>query len=218
MRYLRQARSGDLAALNEICVRTAAYGSDVTSQMSRPELVGAVYADPYLLCDPASCFVVSGAGDDDGAPAGAEGEVVLGYVVGTLDTAGFRRWFAGEYAPARLAELGLAEETADPSSLTARDRSCLRLLRAPAPDPEPWLGRYPAHLHIDLLEPVRRQGWGRQLVEAWVGHARASGVAGLHLDVGADNTGAIAFYEAIGLQRIGQDDDGVTMARSLAEE
>ncbi|WP_235931428.1 MULTISPECIES: GNAT family N-acetyltransferase [Actinomyces] len=213
--YLRRARIGDLTALNEICVRTAAYGRDISTQMSRPELVGAVYADPYVLHDPASCFVVACAGDDDEAPAGAGGEAVLGYVVGTLDTAAFRQWFTGQYAPARLSELGLADEARDPLSLAETDRKYLRLLRAPVPQPAAWLERYPAHLHIDLLEPVRRRGWGRRLVEAWTEHARQKGAVGLHLGVGADNTGSIAFYQAIGLTRIGQDEGGVTMARSL---
>nr|WP_300340778.1 GNAT family N-acetyltransferase [Actinomyces sp.] len=219
MTYLRTALASDLADLNEVCVRTAAYGRGLTSQMSRPELVGAVYADPYLLHDPASCLVlVSAAGDDGEAGAGQDSERVLGYVVGTLDTLAFRQWFTRDYAPARLEELGLADEGEDPASLTDTDRSYLRLLRAPAPEPAPWLGRYPAHLHIDLLEPVRRQGWGRRLVETWADRARARGAAGLHLGVGAGNTGAIAFYEAIGLQRIGQDGGGVTMARSLRQD
>jgi len=177
--FLRTAVASDLAALNEICVRTAAYGRDITPQMSRPELVGAVYADPYLLHDPASCFVLaSGSGDEAEAGAGQGRGRALGYVVGTLDTLAFRQWFTGEYAPARLEELGLAAAGEDPESLTPTDRSYLRLLRAPAPEPAPWLGRYPAHLHIDLLEPVRRQGWGRRLVEAWIDHARERGAAG----------------------------------------
>lgn len=125
--------ASDLAALNEICVRTAAYGRDITPQMSRPELVGAVYADPYLLHDPASCFVLaSGSGDEAEAGAGQGRGRALGYVVGTLDTLAFRQWFTGEYAPARLEELGLAAAGEDPESLTPTDRSYLRLPRARA--------------------------------------------------------------------------------------
>lgn len=62
---------------------------------------------------------------------------------------------------------------------------------------------YPAHLHINLLPEARGSGAGGRLVRRWLDQLRADGVAGCHLQTMAENTGAIAFFEAMGFRRHG---------------
>lgn len=206
---LRAAEPGDLEALNDICARTADYGRDIRGRMSRPELVGAVYADPYVVHDVSSCFVIVS------TPQVGETETIMGYVVGTQDTRRFQAWFADVYAPGRLEAFGLVGQDAE-DSLTATDSVYLRGLTHPFQQRAYWLDSYPAHLHIDLLPQARRQGWGRRLVEAWNCHARDVGTVGMHLGVGEDNTAAIAFYESIGMRRLGAGDGGLYMGMGLS--
>ena len=66
-----------------------------------------------------------------------------------------------------------------------------------------WDERWPAHLHIDLLPACRRRGVGRQLVTAWLGSLRADGIPGCHLQTTAENSQAVAFFEAMGFERHG---------------
>jgi ribosomal protein S18 acetylase RimI-like enzyme len=60
--------------------------------------------------------------------------------------------------------------------------------------------RWPAHLHIDLLLRCRGRGVGRALVRRWLDRLQAQGVAGCHLETMAENTGAVAFFEAMGFE------------------
>ena len=57
---------------------------------------------------------------------------------------------------------------------------------------------YPAHLHIDLLERVRGTGAGRRLIELQLAQLAAAGAPACHLNVGATNENAIAFYRHLG--------------------
>jgi ribosomal protein S18 acetylase RimI-like enzyme len=70
-----------------------------------------------------------------------------------------------------------------------------------------WLPRlfaeqYPAHLHIDILEPYQRQGLGGQLMDALTARLRAKGVPGVMLCVGAGNTKGRRFYSKYGFRRL----------------
>lgn len=65
-------------------------------------------------------------------------------------------------------------------------------------------GAYPAHLHINLLPEARGTGVGGRLVRGWLDRLRADGVPGCHLQTMAENTRAVAFFEAMGFERQGR--------------
>jgi ribosomal protein S18 acetylase RimI-like enzyme len=77
--------------------------------------------------------------------------------------------------------------------------------------------RHPAHLHIDLLPQAQGQGNGRRMIEALLAKLRALGVPGVHLGVGARNSGAIAFYERVGFTRLKEWTWGFTYGMQLAQ-
>lgn len=59
-------------------------------------------------------------------------------------------------------------------------------------------------LTIAVDPSARRQGLGRQLLDAFAGQARAQGAVSAFLEVAADNPGAIALYEAAGWRVTGR--------------
>jgi len=197
MLHLRRVRPGDVAALSDICLRTADHGADATGVLDDDEIWGAVFAVPYAQRHPEFAFVVAG---DDEQPHG--------YVVATPDTDDFEAWFRDVWWP-RFADRW-PEPAADD---TSRRAGILRYAFGRRPGAEPHARRYPAHLHIDLLPSGQGQGWGRRLIEREFDELRAAGVSGLHLGTSAQNTGALAFYDRLGFERLpsgpGSQDFGI---------
>jgi GNAT superfamily N-acetyltransferase len=117
-------------------------------------------------------------------------------VIGTVDSAGFHaRCEADWFPPLRL------QHPLPSLNDNSRDASLVRILHRGHPS-DPALADYPAHLHIDLLPVAQGQGWGTMLMDAFLTLLRARGVAGVHLGVGSQNTGGIAFYRRYGFAEI----------------
>lgn len=195
---LRRATASDTAALYQICLRTAADGADASSQYADPDLLGHFYVGPYLELEPELAFVVA---DEAGA---------VGYIVGAADTRRFaaaceHRWFP------RLRQRYPWPAAHDRSA----DARIVRLLHRGI-DISSATPAHPAHLHIDLDVAAQGKGWGRRLMERFEDELRERGVPGLHLTVSATNSGAIAFYERLELERRRGDADSVVYVRSLA--
>lgn len=195
---LRRATGGDTAALYQICLRTAADGADAASQYADPNLLGHYYVGPYVQLEPDLAFVVA---DDSG---------VVGYIVGTADTRRFateceQRWFP------RLRRRYPHPAAHDASA----DARVIRLLHRGI-DISSATHAHPAHLHIDLDHAAHGMGWGRRLMARFEDELRERDVPGLHLTVSATNSGAIAFYERLGLERRRADADDVVYVRSLS--
>jgi ribosomal protein S18 acetylase RimI-like enzyme len=180
LRPFDPARAGDRAAVLEICVRTGDAGRDASGLHPDARVLTDRYATPYLDLEPE--LAVLATVDDE----------VVGYVLGTADTARFAERFA-----------------AHPSSLASLEhrKHAGRLLIAEAAE-------LPAHLHIDLLPAAQGRGAGRALIEAFVA-ALPAGTAGVHLVVDPANTGAQAFYPRAGFRELRRSSDGVVYGRLL---
>ena len=194
---LRRANDSDRAALYQICLRTASDGADASSQHADPNLLGHFYVGPYLQLEPELAFVVA---DDTGA---------VGYIVGAADTRRFaaeceQRWFP------RLRRRYPLPDAHD----TSADAQVVRLLHRGI-DISSATPAHPAHLHIDLAPAAQGKGWGRRLISRFEDGLRERGVPGLHLTVSATNSGAIAFYERLDLERQQCTADSVVYIRSL---
>ncbi|MEV0620910.1 GNAT family N-acetyltransferase [Nonomuraea sp. NPDC050404] len=182
--YVRSYQSRDLDAVYDICVRTADAGGDARGHYSSDRLMGELFAAPYVILEPGHAHVV-----DDG-----EGNAV-GYIVGTADTAGFVRRYREEWIP----RAGLPQPAQPPAT---REDMMLALHFRPERMDLPELGAYPAHLHIDLLPDWQGKGWGRRLMEAFLGGLREAGVSAVHLGMAAHNTPARAFYDRLGFEEV----------------
>lgn len=182
MGVVRPFRPGDEDALAQVCLATAAAGSDGAGILTDDALWAELYLLPYLHRHPDLAFVAE---DADHRPAG--------YIVATDDTIAFDAWFARQWWPDHRASYAHPDANARQRAIVAEadartESSTLRTT-------------HPAHLHIDLLPVLQGQGTGRRLVETLVGTLRERGVRGLHLGVDARNTGALAFYDRLGFTR-----------------
>lgn len=192
---LRPYEPDDRADLIRVCIATGDNGRDAARTFSHPELVAKYYLEPYLGYEASLCLTLA----DTAGPCG--------YVVGATDTRAFVRWFNAAWLPQlRLASRGL---DVDPD---ARDAWLLELVRAEATIPS-CVDAYPAHLHIDLLPRAQNRGWGRRMITAWTELAATRGACGVHLGVGVENIGALAFYERLGFRRL--EEEGVVLGLRL---
>jgi ribosomal protein S18 acetylase RimI-like enzyme len=71
--------------------------------------------------------------------------------------------------------------------------------------------RYPAHLHIDILEEYQNQGYGSKLMNALFDELKSRGVPGVMLGTSAHNKGAIRFYERLGFKILVKTKNGPVM-------
>ena len=162
---IRRATPADRDAIYEICLKTADSGLDASQLYSYPRLPGFIWAVPYQVLEPDYAFVVDGG-------AGA-----MGYAVAAPDTAAFNARLEREWWP------DVRREIADLQPSRPSDERAIRLIQHPEGKDPAMLAPYPAHLHINLLPPLQRSGWGRKLIETVLAQLRAKGVPGVHLGV-----------------------------------
>jgi ribosomal protein S18 acetylase RimI-like enzyme len=198
MPRIRPFRPGDEPALSHICLKTADAGADATGVFADDDIWGEVFVLPYVARHPDFAFVVEA---DDGR--------VVGYVVGAPDTDAFEEWFQQEWWPR------FAERWPKPVAVESRQDGTLTYAYGRKPGAEPYSAAYPAHLHIDLLPELRGQGFGRVLIETFVGRLRDAGVTGLHLVADARNEGAIAFYPRVGFTPLDSHEGVRAFGRAL---
>jgi ribosomal protein S18 acetylase RimI-like enzyme len=185
---IRRAVISDIPYLYEICLKTGDSGKDASALYNDPYVVGQFYAAPYLVYPEGVCFV-------------AEHEYrPQGYIVAAPDTIAFRKWMDIEWLP----PLRERYPQSLPPEIIRSDMekniiSNFHQIQFPMfIDDKPWFNDYPAHLHIDLLPNLQGKGCGRLLVNSLCDELARQGVPGIHLGVGTNNQGAIAFYQKTG--------------------
>jgi ribosomal protein S18 acetylase RimI-like enzyme len=72
-------------------------------------------------------------------------------------------------------------------------------------------------LAIAVVPNARGKGVGAALLEALLDRARAEGYETISLSVDRNNAGAIGLYERHGFERVGEEDDSVTMLAHLEQ-
>jgi GNAT superfamily N-acetyltransferase len=194
---LRPYQASDLDALYDVCVRTAASGDDLSDSLGDPRLPGDLYAGPYGVHEPDLAFVVE---DEVG---------VGGYVVGTDDTAAFEAMLETTWLPP------LRDRYREGSGISDEDNRLISSLHHPYIQDSGIVADFPAHLHIDLLPRLQRQGHGRQLIERFCDEVRRRGARGVHLGVGTANHRARIFYARVGFDEVRTSDTSIVLGRRL---
>lgn len=207
MSAIRAASPQDVPGVYRVCLETGASGQDATARFRNPDLLGHVYAGPYLAVQPRLAYVVA---DADG---------VGGYLLAAADTRAFETWAEAHWWPLLRRQYPLVSEDrasdAGYGRRNAADGEVIRLLHFPPAAPDEVVAGHPAHLHIDLLPRVQGRGFGRALVEMLLDVLRTEGAAGVHLEVGPDNTDAIAFYRHLGFEHVLDESGSRWMAMGL---
>lgn len=184
---IRPYRSSDLDALYDICLKTGDNGDDATHLYRDPKLLGHLYAAPYAVLEPDLTFVL----EDEGG--------VCGYILGTFDSKTFYERLEREWLPG-LRE-SYSKPTGDEKSWTRDARIIRQFYETITPD-ETVVGRYPSHLHIDLLPRAQGQGNGHALMETFLAALKSKGSPGVHLGTSPQNRRAERFYRKMGFSEL----------------
>lgn len=177
---IRPFEARDLDSLFAISLATGLAGGDASSLYDDPRMMGLIYSAPYALLDPDLALVVE---DEQG---------VAGFAVGTVATSSWERRLDREWWPS------LRRQYADPAHTPAAsripDQRRAFMIHHPTQTPPAVAAKYPAHLHLNLLARLQRQGVGSKLFDAWLALAADRGAAALHVAVNRANARAIRFW------------------------
>lgn len=185
---VRRYERRDRDAVRHICFVTGYLGDPVDWQWRDPDSFADFFSGYYTDHEPGSAWVV----DIDGE--------VRGYLLGCIDSG--RAIAPTAYFAHHLLRRGLAFR---PGTAGMVWRSVGDILadapRRRLPPPRFDDPRWPAHLHIDLLPEARGRGAGAALMRSFLDGLVELGVAGCHVETVAENTRAVAFFEAMGFRR-----------------
>ena len=199
---IRPVVPADTPALSHICLLTGDAGQSAEPLHKHGELLGLVWALPYILLSSKTArtwgFVLvdeAAAPDEDHTT-----KVIKGYVLGTSDTRAYEAATEAEWWPPLRIRFPHGN---DGDERTKADKEYVDLLhRAPDPALEACLAVSPAHMHINLLPEVQRCGWGRKMIGCAVDHLRGQNIGAAWLGIDERNAGARKFYEKVGFRGI----------------
>ncbi|KAH6894452.1 hypothetical protein B0T10DRAFT_480489 [Thelonectria olida] len=216
MAFIRPYEKRDFEATAHIC--RATLPPSLASSSAAHTMAPYLWTHQYTHLSPSTCFVL-----DDGSGT------AVGYCIGCPDTTSF----AAAYPSYVSAVLDASSEV---QQLRAEQADPL----APAAEAEPWTkedgsvngaclvqlahdplrllaveaavaARFPATLHIDLLEGWQGKGWGGKLLERTVralgDEQKKDAGGGVWIGVAADNAKVVPFYERMGFRLWEEEDD-----------
>ena len=136
---IRNYHISDLSSLYRICLLTGCNGSDATSYLKDPDLIGHLFAAPYAFFEPNLCFIL----ELNYAPCG--------YILGTQSSITFYKQCEKKWFPKLRQRYPLPQKKEE--SLEANFIRHLHRSHAIK-----GLEEYPAHLHIDILPIAQGRG------------------------------------------------------------
>ncbi|KAF8195738.1 acyl-CoA N-acyltransferase [Mycena galopus ATCC 62051] len=180
---IRRATIADAPSLSRICLVTADAGKSAETLHDFGELPGLVYAVPYVHLPTTWAFVLVD---------GSKDNAVVGYIVGSTDTRAYEKYASEQWWPVQ------AEKYLPSAMVRDEDKKYANLLRNMHTAPDPNIAFSPAHMHVNILEEYRGQGWGRKMIQAAVDYLKGEGINRLWLGMDPRNKDARKFYERIG--------------------
>jgi ribosomal protein S18 acetylase RimI-like enzyme len=196
--HLRLAQENDRSSLYYVCLATGDSGENASHLFRQPDMLGEIYAGPYLTFQPDLAFAL-------------ETDQVVGYVLGALDTEKFESIEEEKWWPHLRDKYG-----AQPlSSYTSIEQSLLVHIANPLRTSKEVIKKYPSHLHIDMIEAFQSKGYGKKMIGILLGELRILGSHGVHLRMSATNERAFKFYEKMGFETIANTEDERMLACSL---
>ena len=170
MLKIRRATPADIARAEYICIQTA--DEKLKCNETRAKITALLFSRYYITHESGNCFVLT------------DEEEVVGYILCSTDLRGFLKSYRGDIfkAVSRLSPAWGVVCLFIPIKYALLQK------------------RYPAHLHIDILEPYQSSGYGSRLMKTLLAHLKAQGVKGVCLSCGAKNERAIRFYHKFGFQ------------------
>ena len=182
---IRKYHPKDKPAVRHILIETSRLPVETEKDIKLLELL---YNDYYTEVEPENCFVA--VNEDDEA---------VGYIICAADYKKFRKRFMKFYLP-EIKELGFKYYIQAYMDITGHAI---------------YAAKYPAHLHINVLNVCQGHGTGTKLMDALKKELRMQGINGLMLSCAADNDGAIRFYKRNSFKVLSVIGGGCMMATEL---
>lgn len=155
-----------------------------------PESEAAVFLYPYLELEPQSVLVATADGELVGYLAGSRGEGLVPPEGSRMEAAIRTYSLYRKREPLRFFVRALWDTAV----------AAIRHIPLAADFSDP---RYPAHLHINVMDSYQARGVGRALVTAWLETLRQSGCRGCHAGTLLQNERALRFFRRHGFRQVG---------------
>ncbi|KAJ4001876.1 hypothetical protein F5050DRAFT_1720175 [Lentinula boryana] len=189
---IREARETDADAVSKICLLTAQGGQSADDLHDFKELPGLTYAVPYVKLPTTLGFVMV---DDKNTGSGDGSGEVVGYILASRNSRDFDRYAAEHWWPA------LAEKYPPSLAKKPADKEFMELFRNMHGKSDARVSYGAANMHINMLEPYQRQGWGSRLIGKMVEALRKEDPdGGVTLGMDPRNLGVREFYEKFGFE------------------
>ena len=185
MPHIRQAQDKDITGIEYVCRMTA--GPESRKKEDVGKKMALTYSTYYARAEQETCFVL----DDEGK--------IAGYILCAPDYSRYIKGFHGN----EIKKLWNIDK-----------KHCILSYFLPY-GYLPFKHKYPAHLHIDLLDEYQGKGYGSQLMDTLLNKLREINIPGVMLIVDKDNKGAQRFYKRAGFKKISSAFGGVVMAMEL---
>jgi len=192
MGVIRPATLADQERLYEVVVQTGMAGEDATPLYQDPKMLGYIYTAPYVVVAPELVFVAEVGGQ------------VAGYVCGVVDSRAYEAQLEETWWPTLRRQYPAPD--VDQQAAWSEDEKRADWIHHPVPTPAYVVDPYPAHMHMNLMPEARGGGLGRKLFDTWLAAAKALGAGSVHIGADLKNDGGIAFWQAMGFERLRQPD------------
>ncbi|MFO0792199.1 MAG: GNAT family N-acetyltransferase [Pirellulales bacterium] len=202
---IRDFKPGDEAGAYYVCLKTGNMGDDGEPfYREDPDALGRIFTGPYLRFAPELALMLE---DEQG---------IGGYALAAFDSKKFYNLYETEWRPELCAKF--PEPAGDPASWSRVETIHYLYHHPDYFCPEPY-DEYPAHLHIDLMPRMHRQGHGTRMMVELMNRLQRKGSPGVHLGMAASNDRAHRFYLSLGFhdlcrQGVG-DDETLYMGKRL---
>ena len=185
MPLIRQAENKDIAGIEYVCRMTA--GPESRAREDVGKKIALTYSTYYARAEQETCFVL----DDEGE--------VAGYILCAPD---YSRYVKGFH------------KNEIPKIWKIDKKHCAFAYLLPY-GYLPFRNKYPAHLHIDLLDEYQSKGYGSLMMNTLLAKLKAMKIPGVMLIVDKSNEGAQRFYKRAGFKKITSAFSGVVMTMEL---
>lgn len=148
-----------------------------TEDQKQKDLLTTLYNDYFTECEQENIFVAVNEADD-----------AIGYILCSTDFKKYKTTMRQVYVP-RVWKFNKLKWFITQLELIAESH---------------YSKKYPAFLHIDILDGYQRQGLGHKLMNALVAHLKEKGIGSVMLGVTADNEKGINFYKKYGFKIVKQ--------------
>ena len=157
-------------------VKKVCHETTIKGFENKQTLITTLYVNYYVEKEPEHCFVL--ADDEDN---------VVGYILCAADYMKYREIWFKEYAPLIKKKY--------PIEVLSKKLELMFFKKV--------IKTCPAHLHIDIIEPYQKGGWGKKLINTLLEKLKSDGVPGIFLATYHKNKNARGFYEHLGFKKSG---------------